>query len=111
MFSQFPSIKFPLSNLSFRSYAHDSAQLEYVALFSFIKKTVPSIQRGSSNAHLTITCYYSECGGLVMEPLEELSFKGGDTITERECQWNIGDAYEPNGDHVILAIDPVFSCR
>ena len=46
-----------------------------------------------------------------MEPLDELSFKGGDKITERECQWNIGDAHEPNGDHVILAIDPVFSCR
>lgn len=44
------------------------------------------------------------------EPLGELSFKGGDKITERECQWNIGDAYEPNGDHVILAIDPVFYC-
>ena len=46
-----------------------------------------------------------------MEPLDELSFEGGDKVTERECQWNIGDAYEPNGDHVILAIDPVFSCR
>ena len=45
------------------------------------------------------------------EPLEELSFQKGDKITENECQWNIGDIYEPNGDHVILAIDPVYSCR
>ncbi|XP_068758033.1 receptor-type tyrosine-protein phosphatase F-like [Montipora capricornis] len=50
------------------------------------------------------------CGGLVKEPLEELSFQKGDKITENECQWNIGDIYEPNGDHVILAIDPVDSC-
>ena len=45
------------------------------------------------------------------EPLEELSFQRGDKITENECQWNIGDIYEPNGDHVILAIDPVYFCR
>ncbi|XP_068712588.1 uncharacterized protein [Montipora foliosa] len=52
----------------------------------------------------------AECGGLVKEPLEELSFQKGDKVTENECQWNIGDIYEPNGDHVILAIDPVYSC-
>ena len=45
------------------------------------------------------------------EPLEELSFQRGDSITESECQWNIGDVNEPNGDHVILAIDPGYSCR
>ena len=80
-------------------------------LFLFIKKTLTSIQKGSSNDQLTITSYYSECGGLVKEPLEELSFQKGDKITESECQWNIGDIYEPNGDHVILAIDPVSFCR
>ena len=96
--------------MSFRGYAHDSAPLEYI---NFVHKENSSIntKKGSSDDHLTTICYYSECGGLVMEPLDELSFKGGDKITERECQWNIGDAHEPNGDHVILAIDPVFSCR
>ena len=43
------------------------------------------------------------------EPLEELSFQPGDKITERECQWIIKD--EPNDGQVILAIDPVYSCR
>lgn len=45
------------------------------------------------------------------EPLEELSFQKGDKITESECQWNIGDITEPNGDNVILVIDPVYYCR
>lgn len=104
-----PSIKISLSSLNFRSYAHDSAPVEYVV---FVPKENSSInaKRKVQNDHLAITCYYSECGGLVKEPLGELSFKGGDKITERECHWNIGDAYEPNGDHVILAIDPVFYC-
>jgi len=54
---------------------------------------------------------YTECGGLVKEPLQELSFQRGDKITESECQWNIGDITEPNGDNVILVIDPVDYCR
>ena len=45
------------------------------------------------------------------EPMEELSFQRGDSIAESECQWNIGDVYEPNGDHVILVIDPGSYCR
>ena len=45
------------------------------------------------------------------EPLEEIFFQRGDIVTESECQWYIGDIYEPNGDHVILAIDPVYYCR
>ena len=54
---------------------------------------------------------YSGCGGVVKEPMQELSFQRGDSIAESECQWNIGDVYEPNGDHVILVIDPGSSCR
>ena len=45
------------------------------------------------------------------EPLGELSFQMGDKITETECQWNIGNISEPNGDHVILVIDPIYVCR
>lgn len=45
------------------------------------------------------------------EPLEELVFQRGDKITEAECQWNVGDISEPNGDHVILVVESVYSCR
>lgn len=74
-------------------------------------KTIYQYKTRSPNEQLTISSHYSECGGLVTEPLEELFFQRGDKITETECQWNIGDISEPNGDHVILVVDPVDSCR
>ena len=62
---------------------------------------------------INLTSHYSECehGGLVTEPFEQLFFKRGAKITETECQWNIGDISQPNGDHVVLVLDPDKYCR
>lgn len=53
----FPSIKISLSSLNVRSYAHDSAPVEYVV---FVPKENSSInaKRKVQNDHLAITCYY-----------------------------------------------------
>ncbi len=45
------------------------------------------------------------------ERVGQLFLKRGEEVSETKCQWSIGDTSEPNGDHVILVLDPDKHCR
>ncbi|XP_068737073.1 galectin-3-binding protein-like [Montipora capricornis] len=46
----------------------------------------------------------SECGGVITEPVGQLSFKRGQMVTETQCQWTMGDSTK-NGKHIVLVPD------
>ena len=66
----------------------------------------PSFKKSNSREQFTgQVIYFSECGGLITEPLGQLSFKRGQKVTESQCQWSIGDFSNENGKHVVLVPD------